>query len=182
MDPDKIVKPYTLDFLGNYAVLECVVFNSWIVELVAWACLTNTGWGPSLTCKFARMRRLVLPPSVDDDPWNMEDPGHDDLEVNRRPYEPDPPQPPSLLSEDIGRVRDAAYMIGAARMRGSLQRMYNLHVSLTYELLHYAEEGAPDIQSHCDMVMSREALPTDRLTTCRLLQAAIQQSESSIQG
>jgi len=128
------------------------------------------------------MRRLVLPPTVDDDPWNMEDSGHDDLEVNRRPYALDPLQPSSLLADDIENVRDAAYMIGAAGMRGSLQRMYNLHVALTYECLHYVEEGAPDIQTHCHMVMSREALPTDRLTTCRLLQAALQRRDSSLSG
>ena len=120
------------------------------------------------------MRRLVLPPTVDDDPWSMEDSGHDDMDVNRRPYAPDPPQPPSLLAEDIGHARDAAFMIGAEGMRGSLQRMYNLHVALTYECLHYLDEGAPDIQSHCDAVMSREALPAERRTTCSLLRAALQ--------
>lgn len=126
------------------------------------------------------MRRLVLPPSTDDDPWNMEDWGHDDLDLNRRPYAPDPPQPNSLLAHEVEAVRDAAYMLGAAGMRGSLQRMYNLHVALTYECMHYADAGAPDMQSHCVMVMSQEALPAERTTTCRLLQAALQGRDSSL--
>jgi hypothetical protein len=67
-------------------------------------------------------------------------------------YAPDPPQPTSLLAHDVEGVRDAAYMLGAAGIRGSLQRMYNLHMALTYECMHYADEGAPDIQSHYDMV------------------------------
>lgn len=127
-----------------------------------------------------RMRRLVLPPSIDDDPWNMEDLGHDELDLNRRPYAPDPPQPTSLLATDVEGIRDAAYMLGAVGMRGSLQRMYNLHVALTYECLHYADEGAPDIQSHCDMVMSQEPLGSERTTTCRLLQAALQGRDSTL--
>lgn len=126
------------------------------------------------------MRRLVLPPSTDEDPSNMEDWGHDDLELNRRPYEPEPPQPSSGLAHDVEGVRDAAYMLGAAGMHGSLQRMYNLHVALTYECMHFADEGAPDLQSHCDMVMSQEELPAERTTTCRLLQAAIQGRNSSL--
>lgn len=57
-------------------------------------------------------------------------------------------------------VRNAAYMLGATRIHGNLQRMYNLHVALTYECLHYVDEGAPNLFSHCDMVMNQEALPT----------------------
>ena len=74
-----------------------------------------------------------------------------------------------MCLQDVGDVCDATYMLGVAGMRGNLQRMYNLHVALTYECLHYVDEGAPDLFSHSAMVMNREALPTDRLTTCRLL-------------
>ena len=126
------------------------------------------------------MRRLVLPPSINDDPWNMEDWGHDDLDLNRRLYAPDPPHPTSLLAHDVEGIRDAAYMLGAVGMHRSLQRMYNLHVALTYECMHYADEGAPDIQSHCDMVMSQETLLAKRTTTCRLLQATLQGRDSSL--
>lgn len=89
---------------------------------------------------------------------------------------------PSMCVQDVGDVRDAAYMLGAAGMRGNLQRMYNLHVALTYECLHYADDGAPDLSSHCHMVMNQEALPPDRLTTCRLLQAALEGRDSALSG
>lgn len=87
---------------------------------------------------------------------------------------------PSMCLQDVGDVRDAAYMLGAAGMRGNLQRMYNLHVALTYECLHYADEGAPDLSTHCHMVMNREAVLADRVTTCNLLQAALQERDSSL--
>ena len=53
-----------------------------------------------------------------------------------------------MCLHDVGAVHDATYMLGAVGMRGTLQGMYNLHVSLTYECLHYVDEGAPDLQSH----------------------------------